>query len=351
MEKTYLLIKRFSRKLRHDDLSTYASSIAFFLFLSLIPLLVLICFLIPYTPFSEADLMLVCMNLVPKQMNPWIIGLISQVYDKPKGILPVTFFITIWSAGKGMLALMRGLNRINDVMEERGYFRLRLLSSIYTIVILIVLIITFVLGVFGRNILKWLVEKTVGVMEIRSELISLISFLVMISVSIFAFSGIYTYIPNKKLFFYKQIPGAVFVASAWSIFTGGLEAIGRRESMYQKKKGGWMPDDFSHEQSLVFDSAEGLVIFNSCSHGGVINIINEVRAVFPDKKIVAFIGGFHIYNKSESEVRKLAENIRETGIKYVCTGHCTGEKAYQILKEELGDVMHQLKVGKKIEID
>lgn len=133
--------------------------------------------------------------------------------------------------------------------------------------------------------------------------------------------------------------------------TEGLEAIGRRESMYQKKKGGWMPDDFSHEQSLVFDSAEGLVIFNSCSHGGVINIINEVRAIFPDKKIVAFIGGFHIYNKSESEVRKLAGSIRETGIKYVCTGHCTGEKAYQILKEELGDVMHQLKVGKKIEID
>mgnify|MGYP003296199970 CR=1 FL=1 len=222
VEKTYLLIKRFNRKLRHDDLSAYASSIAFFLFLSLIPLLILICFLIPYTPFSEADLMLVCMNLVPKQMNPWIIGLISQVYDKPKGILPVTFFITIWSAGKGMLALMRGLNRINDVMEERGYFRLRLLSSIYTIVILIVLIITFVLGVFGRNILKWLVEKTVGVMEIRSELISLISFFVMISVSIFAFSGIYTYIPNKKLFFYKQIPGAVFVASAWSIFTFGF---------------------------------------------------------------------------------------------------------------------------------
>lgn len=133
--------------------------------------------------------------------------------------------------------------------------------------------------------------------------------------------------------------------------TEGLDAIGRRENMYQKKKDGWMPDDFSHEQSLVFDSAEGLVIFNSCSHGGVINIINEVRAIFPDKKIVAFIGGFHIYNKSEAEVRKLAESIRETGIQYVCTGHCTGEKAYQILKEELGNVMHQLKVGKRIEID
>ena len=222
MRKAYLLIKRFNRKLRHDDLSAYASSIAFFFFLSLIPLLILICFLIPYTPFSEADLMIVCMNLVPKQVNPWIIGLISQVYDKPKGILPITFLITIWSAGKGMLALMRALNRINDVLEERGYFKLRIISSFYTIIILVVLVFTFVLGVFGRKILNWIVEQTIGIMLLRSELISRVSFVVMMGGSIIAFSGIYTYIPNKKLLFKKQIPGAVFVASAWSIFTFGF---------------------------------------------------------------------------------------------------------------------------------
>ena len=222
MEKAYILIKHFKRKLRHDDISSYASSIAFFLFLSLIPLLFLICFLLPYTPLSEADLMIACMNIVPKQMNPWIIGLISQIYDKPKGVLPLTILITVWSAGKGMLALMHALNRINDVIEERGYFKLRIISSFYTIVILIVFIVTFVLGVFGGNILMWIMERTIGILELRSELVSMISFLIMIVVTILAFSGIYTYIPNEKLFFKEQIPGAVFVALAWSIFTFGF---------------------------------------------------------------------------------------------------------------------------------
>ena len=50
--------------------------------------------------------------------------------------------------------------------------------------------------------------------------------------------------------------------------TPGLEAVGRREKMYRKRPDGWYPDDFAHEQSLVLDTAEGLVIFNSCSHGG-----------------------------------------------------------------------------------
>ena len=131
--------------------------------------------------------------------------------------------------------------------------------------------------------------------------------------------------------------------------TPELERVGRRERMYRLENGRWRPDDFSHEQSLVLDTAKGLVIFNSCSHGGAANIINEVAAAFPDKTVYALIGGFHLYNKPASEVRALAEKLRQTGVAYVCTGHCTGERAYRVLREELGDQLHQLQVGKVME--
>ena len=127
--------------------------------------------------------------------------------------------------------------------------------------------------------------------------------------------------------------------------TPNLEKIGRREHMYQRRADGWHPDNFSHEQSLVFETDKGLVIFNSCSHGGAANIINEVARTFPDKEVHAIIGGFHLYNKSAAEVREFAKRVKETGIQYVCTGHCTGDKAYAILKEELGDKLHQLRCG------
>ena len=127
--------------------------------------------------------------------------------------------------------------------------------------------------------------------------------------------------------------------------TEGLSEIGKREKMYQHRDRKWYPDDFSHEQSLVFETQKGLVIFNSCSHGGAVNIINEVAATFPDKKVYALIGGFHLFNKPVAEVQALGKKIRETGIEYVCTGHCTGGKAYAALQEELGDKLHQLQVG------
>ncbi len=128
-----------------------------------------------------------------------------------------------------------------------------------------------------------------------------------------------------------------------------LEEIGKREKMYLKTSSGWKIDNFSHEQSLVIDTDKGLVIFNSCSHGGAANIINEISNTFPNKKVYAMIGGFHLYNKTEEEVKDFANKINETGIEYICTGHCTKEKAYDILKDQLGDKLHQLHVGLEME--
>lgn len=132
--------------------------------------------------------------------------------------------------------------------------------------------------------------------------------------------------------------------------TEGLSAIGKREMMYRRVGRKWVPDDFSHEQSLVIDTEKGLFIINSCSHGGVINIINEVKEAFPDKHVYGIMGGFHLFNKSENTIRELSDKILTTGIDYVCTGHCTKDRAFNIMKEDLGDKIDQMKVGFKITI-
>ena len=128
--------------------------------------------------------------------------------------------------------------------------------------------------------------------------------------------------------------------------TPGLEEIGAAEEMYQRQ--GFrrlIPDDFSHEQSLVFELPEGIVIFNSCSHAGADNIINEVRAVYPGKRILAMIGGFHLFNKSEEYVEAFSRRIEETGVEQIWTGHCTGTRSLGILRRELGNKVHAFYTG------
>ena len=132
--------------------------------------------------------------------------------------------------------------------------------------------------------------------------------------------------------------------------TEGLEKLGEKAHMYREAEGVWSPDAFSREQSLVFDTSRGLVIFNSCSHGGADVIIREAEAAFPGKQIYGLIGGFHLFRSEDQEVRELADRIRKTGIRRICTGHCTGERAMEILKEELGDMAEQIYTGFEIEV-
>lgn len=141
--------------------------------------------------------------------------------------------------------------------------------------------------------------------------------------------------------------------------TSGLEKIGERTKLYRQCNGELLPDDFSHELSLVFDTPSGLVIFNSCSHAGIKNIIEEVKLVLPNKEIYAFLGGLHmrgLHNKeeyctfSEEEVAEIADYLKQIGIKKLYTGHCTGQPGIQMLKKYLGEILDPLTTGKEIQL-
>ena len=120
----------------------------------------------------------------------------------------------------------------------------------------------------------------------------------------------------------------------------------------------FIPDDFIHEHSLVIESEQGFVIFNSCSHGGVANIVEEVRCAFSGRQICAYVGGFHLkapgsqcgMNCSEEEVERLGKSLLELGIHRIYTGHCTGEQGYEILKRVMGECLQPLVTGAVMEI-
>ncbi len=143
----------------------------------------------------------------------------------------------------------------------------------------------------------------------------------------------------------EVIPGVFMIPHK----TKGLDQVGAHAGMFVKIRGQFQPDSFDHEQSLVFETDKGLIIFNSCSHGGADNIIKEILATWPEKHIHAYIGGLHLFRSSDEEVLALAKGIKETGIQHIYTGHCTGDRAMELLREELGDVIQELYTGLMME--
>ena len=121
-------------------------------------------------------------------------------------------------------------------------------------------------------------------------------------------------------------------------------------SLYVKKNGKYVQDDFSHEGILVIEDNGELVLFNSCSHGGVLNSIESVSMEFPGKKIRSYVGGFHFFNpmnkkhETDEDMKQLVDYVKEKGI-HLYTGHCTGEYCYNYLKKNLNELIDKLQTG------
>ncbi len=221
MKKMYLIFRDFTRQLTRDNISAFASSTAFFFFLSLVPTLVILCSLIPYTPLTEGDLIAAITGVVPEFVETVTVSLIKQIYERSSARLSIAIVVLLWSSGKGMLALMRGLNVVNGVTENRGYFFLRLEASFYMVITVAAVMLSLGLSVFGNVIVQTLITFVPHISELIAFLMKFRFVFVWFMLTV-VFTITYTYVPNKKLKIKYQIPGAVFSAIGWNLFSFGF---------------------------------------------------------------------------------------------------------------------------------
>lgn len=120
--------------------------------------------------------------------------------------------------------------------------------------------------------------------------------------------------------------------------------------------GSLVPDCFDHEQSLVLEAGNGLVILNSCCHAGVVEIVRGVQARFPGRSIAAVVGGFHLMGPGddetlgvpEEEVLAIGQSLIDLGVGKLITGHCTGKPALNLLRERFGDRVVHFRTGTEL---
>ena len=222
-------INEFMNKMKRDDVSAHAASAAFFMFLSIFPILMLLCSVLPYTHISEADLLRVVTDLLPSTIDPLAVSVIGDLYDRSATIISISAVFVVWSAAKGILALLRGLNDVQDVDETRNYFVLRFWSCIYTVILLVLIVFTLIVLVFGNPIINNLLSHLPNVRYIAILLMPF-RYLVVIVALALVFAFMYALIPNKKNRVFDKMPGAVFASLGWTVFSWAF-------SMYVERYG------------------------------------------------------------------------------------------------------------------
>lgn len=220
-KKIWAIITDFMNNIAKKNIGAYAASTAFFSFISTIPALVLVCYILPYTPLTQVDLLLAIQEIMPDTVLPMISQIVSEVYKEQTLAISISTILLIWTAGKGMMALIQGLNVINDEEEKRNYFVVRLVASLYTLGMIVAILVSLFLMVFGETIFEELKAYLILVPYVSIAIEILINFrsLVVIGILTIVFTFIYWLVPNKKMRYKKQLPGALFAAVLWYAFS------------------------------------------------------------------------------------------------------------------------------------
>jgi len=99
---------------------------------------------------------------------------------------------------------------------------------------------------------------------------------------------------------------------------------------------GLVEDTIPEDQSLVINTAQGLILISGCGHAGVINTLSMARGEFANEPVYAILGGFHLFPASDTQVDWTADKLKEFGTSYLMGAHCTGIESVYRIRQRLG---------------
>lgn len=215
------VILSLSKELRESKASLFAASTAFFAFLSLIPMLILVCSILPFISGSQELFLSVLDSVLPNSLESFSLAIIEEIYDKSITLLSVSAVLMLWVSGKGFYALKAGINAIRHVRESRGMVFQRMVASLYTIVFILCVVFAFVFMLFGN----YLNEALIRILPTYSYIYQFMMhfrFLFVWAVMTVFLQIAFATLPNEKVSVRLQLPGAFFSSVVWSVFSWGF---------------------------------------------------------------------------------------------------------------------------------
>lgn len=146
---------------------------------------------------------------------------------------------------------------------------------------------------------------------------------------------------DEEMFLFTDVTGSRYPAK------GNLE-------LKKKTGGAFTQDTFDHEQCLVIIQDNRHILLSGCAHNGILNILDRYREIYhawPD----FVISGFHMVKKGEytpqeiADIKDTAHALLKTGAVFY-TGHCTGQPAFAIMKEIMGERLQILHSGIELKL-
>lgn len=209
----------FWRNIQAMQVPLHAANACYFIVLSVFPGLLLLLSLLRYTPLEVETFAELLYGFLPEALSEGAEELILLTWDNTTGtVVGVSAVTALWSAGRGIYALLTGLNSIYGVTERRGYLHIRLISMVYMIAFLVLLLLTLGLHVFSTELGALLERAAHPVLLFLGKIINF-RFWVLLGLQSAFFTAMFMVLPAGKQGFLQSLPGALLAAAGWQIFS------------------------------------------------------------------------------------------------------------------------------------
>lgn len=217
---------------KRAEMGRQAAELAYYILLSLFPVLLALGNLIPLLPIPTEQVLSYVEMGVPAEISAILLPILEGYLEGGSGgAITIGVLITLWPASKAFSIFQRVLNQVYDAEVERNFIMARIFSFLIAILLVGTMGLVAFLFVFGREILN-LVQQLlpfdlVGVITTFEYFRWIVAFVVLILMM----SLVYYIVPNVKWPFKYAVPGAILT-------TLGFLLISQLFSLYISFAGG-----------------------------------------------------------------------------------------------------------------
>ncbi len=191
----YSILENLVININNDDILHKASSVAFSFTLAVFPAIIFLFSLVPYVPIAELGegfLELVGELAMLEQLRQTI----TDIVNEPRGdLLSFSVLLSLFLASNGMMELAQVFNKIYKTVENRSYWKTRLIATVLTIGLAMVLFFALILLLAGEFVLDFLTKNQILTRDLIFHGIVVLRFTVLFVLFLITISFIYFFAP------------------------------------------------------------------------------------------------------------------------------------------------------------
>lgn len=201
------------------EIGSSAAAIAYYLLLSIFPLMIAIGNILPFLHINPAEVLNYISEIVPAYIFEMLEGTIHSLLERPNsGLLSVSALATLWAASRSINSLQISLNKVYGVADKTNKIFTRLFSFVAIFAFLMAVVLLAMFFTLGQSILDYLLPLFKLPTSISGIFGTLKWPVTMLSL-FFTMSLIYGVLPNVKQRLRFIFPGALFTTIGWMVLS------------------------------------------------------------------------------------------------------------------------------------